>query len=257
MIKKLIYLSLFINVVLLGLLIWSYTEKTYWFSYDQLNEAYDNQALDIIRALGDEANCIDIGAHTGHFTRLFLKHCPKGQHFAIEPLPHLYEKLQDEFGNQVSVFPQALSNERGKTTFNYIVSNAGYSGIKHRATKNADEEVKEIEVDLELLDNLIQPEQTIDFIKIDVEGAEFMVMQGAKRILEQYKPKIIFEFGYTSRDLYGAHPEEVYDFLDSLGYELTLMEYHLRGAPAFTRTGFIEHFNQGYNWYFLAKAKRS
>lgn len=215
-----------------------------------LNGKYDFEAIEIIKGLGSGANCIDIGAHKGTFTKRFLEYCPDGTHFAIEPLPHLYEELKKNFGNKVSIFQQAVSNEKGKATFNYVLSNEGLSGLKKRKSSEA-LNIKEIEVDLELLDNLIPDSVDIDFIKIDVEGAEFLVMQGAERILSRDKPIIVFEFGYDSRDLFGATPELVFDFLDGIGYKVSIMEYYLRNKAPFDRQRFIDHFNNGYNYYFV------
>ncbi len=268
--KKFFWLTIFsviINLVLIVMLVVQQNsnqemksrindlEEKKAFSFGELmdiNAKYDFEAIEIIKSLGTNANCVDIGAHKGFFTEIFLENCPEGSHYAVEPLPHLYDELTQKFGDEVTVFSQALSNEKGSTTFNYIVSNPGYSGLKKRKTNREVEEVKEIEVELELLDNLIPESVDIDFMKIDVEGAEFLVLQGSKRILQQHKPIIIFEYGYDSRDLFGATPELVFDFFDSLGYKVSLMEYYLRNKPTFDRSHFIDHFNIGYNWYYVA-----
>ena len=49
-------------------------------------------------------------------------------------------------------------------------------------------------VELKKLDDVIPTDVTIDFIKIDVEGAELGVLKGAKNVLLKNKPIIIFEF---------------------------------------------------------------
>jgi FkbM family methyltransferase len=175
-------LSIILNIVLIVFLTVQYNSanKSFFSSSDimDVNARYDHEAFEVIKSLKPNANCVDIGAHKGTFTEVFLEYCPKGSHFAVEPLPYLYEELVDKFGDEVTVFPQALSNEKGSTIFNYVVTNPGYSGLKKRDI-NREDEVKEIEVELELLDNLIPESVDIDFMKIDIEGAEFLALQGA------------------------------------------------------------------------------
>src|SRR5580704_7217453 len=82
-----------------------------------LNSRYDLETIEIIKGIGSHANCIDIGAHKGDILRQILKYSPGGKHFAFEPLPHLYEELQKNFGKRCSVYPYALADVNGDTNF--------------------------------------------------------------------------------------------------------------------------------------------
>ena len=62
-----------------------------------------------------------------------------------------------------------------------------------------------------------------DFIKMDIEGAEFGALKGMKTTLESYHPTMIMEFHPPSIEEYGASPEEEYNFLKALGYSIRLI----------------------------------
>ncbi len=72
----------------------------------------------------------------------------------------------------------------------------------------------------------------IDLLKIDVEGAEYQVLKGAKKMFEAAKVKCCsFEFGQTTIDM-GNDPEEILDFFRRSGYTLRNM---IKDDPIFPR----------------------
>lgn len=64
-----------------------------------------------------------------------------------------------------------------------------------------------------MLDNIIPKNISIDFIKIDVEGAEYNVIKGAKNTILRNRPVIIFEFGKSSSKYYNVNAEKLYSLL--------------------------------------------
>lgn len=58
-----------------------------------------------------------------------------------------------------------------------------------------------------------------DLIKIDVEGYEFEVLKGAKRLLSTYHPALFIEIDEANLNAQGSSPTEVLDYLESLGYQ--------------------------------------
>jgi hypothetical protein len=62
----------------------------------------------------------------------------------------------------------------------------------------------------------------IDCIKIDVEGHELHMLNGAKRMLETCKPAIMIEFNTVALERSGSSPEELKALLHTLGYCLFL-----------------------------------
>ena len=93
----------------------------------------------------------------------------------------------------------------------------------------------------------------IDFIKIDVEGAELQVLQGAIVWIRKCRPIIVFEHGVGAADCYGTRPEHVYDLLcEDCGLKISLLEGWLSGRRPLSRDGFREQFDKGLNYYFVA-----
>src|SRR5687768_524230 len=124
------------------------------------NQRYDSQTKKVIaRVCRTDSNCIDIGCHKGEVLDLILKQAPLGQHFGFEPIPEMYQALVSNYQNNPNCqfFPIALSDATGETTFNYVVSNPAYSGIKKRQYDKPNEVDQAITVNMDLLDNLIPP----------------------------------------------------------------------------------------------------
>ena len=218
------------------------------------NQQYDAQTVKILQKIcRPNSNCIDIGCHKGEMLDLILKFSPRGQHFCFEPLPDLFQGLvQKNYPKNCQFFDLALSREKGETTFNYVISNPSYSGILRRRYDRADEEDTTITVKTDLLDNVIPSNTHIDFIKIDVEGAEMLVLEGAKRTIERCKPIVVFEHGLGASDVYGTTPRQIFLFFEQCGLHISLMRDWLTGKPVLSQEAFEAQFYSGKNYYFIA-----
>lgn len=218
------------------------------------NMKYDRDTEQIIAKLAKEGkikNGVDVGVLDGEILELFLEYLPKGRHFGIEPLPHKFETLKQRFGSEVQLLNYALGKEDTTTSFNFVKTNPSYSGLKERKYPKQ-EQIEKIEVAVRRLDGLL-PDEKIDLIKIDVEGAELDVLKGAETILKKEKPYLIFECGLGAAEYYGTTPEEVFDFLGKLGYQIFLMADWLKEKESVDRATFIEIFKQNKEYYFLAE----
>ena len=198
------------------------------------------------------SNCVDVGAHIGDILNIILKASPKGNHFGFEPLPHLYEELKRNYP-QVALFNCALSDETATSTFNFVTTNPAYSGIRKRRYDRKNEEVKEIEVELKRMDDCIPANINIDFIKIDVEGAELLTLKGAERILQACKPLLLFEHGMGGADSYHYGPKELYGYLESFDYKIFTLKNFIKGRPHLSLEAICRHFERGDEFYFVAQ----
>lgn len=213
------------------------------------NEIYDRQAAEVIgRVLGDTSNAIDVGCHKGQFLKLFLEYAPKGHHFAFEPIPDLAKQLQTAFPS-VEVYNAALSNKSGQAAFYVIPDSPALSGLNMRAFVAPEKRRQEIVVSTERLDAMVPQAVKIDLIKIDVEGAEGHVIQGAIDTIKRNKPYIILEHGAASSQAFGVSSGEVYDLLvEQCGQRLSLLKDWLYGRSSLSK----REFTAGGDWYFLA-----
>ena len=222
-----------------------------------LNQRYDKQTKRIMQiVLEDESTFIDVGSHKGEVLELALKISKKGKHFAFEPIPNLFHKLNDKYGSKCEVSNYGLSDQKKQSSFQYVTTNPAYSGIKKR-TYPKEEQVETIQIKLDTLDNQLKQHDRVDMIKIDVEGAELEVLRGAKKIIEKFHPIIVFEHGLGASDHYNTSPEDILSFFDDHQYQLFTLKGFIADEPALLRKEFIDFYLTNKEYYFLAKLRVS
>lgn len=218
------------------------------------NMKYDRQTRNIIKkAVNTSSNCIDIGCHKGEIMDLFLKYAPEGKHYGFEPIPFLYQNLKKAYKNRAEILPYALSDKPGEAHFNFVKNAPAYSGLKQRRYDVEKPEIEKVKVQLEKLDNIIPKTQSVRLLKIDVEGAEFGVMKGAKDTICRNKPYIIFEFGLGASDYYGTTPEQMHAFLvKECGLQISLLKSWLKNKEPLSLQRLKEVYSDNSEYYFIA-----
>lgn len=217
------------------------------------NQRYDRQTKQVLKkACKPDSNCIDIGCHKGEIMEWMLKYAPDGKHMGFEPIPVFYNYLVDHFPASVKFHRLALSDKKGVIKFNYVISNPSYSGIKKRKYDRENELDTLIKVETDKLDSVLGTRHEVDFVKIDVEGAEYAVLKGARETLKRWHPVIVFEHGKGAADVYGVTPDEVFQFLEEIGYSVSTMGRWLRDQPPLDKAAFEQFFETGKHYYFIA-----
>lgn len=219
------------------------------------NQQYDKQTLNIIKKVCKaDSNCIDVGAHKGEVLDQILRFAPQGTHFAFEPIPALYDGLVEKYRSKpkCNIYDIALSNNKGTSTFNYVVSNPSYSGLIKRKYDRDNEQDTQITVKTDLLDATIPSGTKITLIKIDVEGGELLVMQGAKKVLTENKPIVIFEHGLGASDFYNSTPRLVHNLLTECGLQVSRLKDWLTGKPNLSLQEFEDIYKRNSEYYFIA-----
>jgi FkbM family methyltransferase len=139
---------------------------------------------------------VDVGAYFGRYSLISSKAVgPRGKVISIEAHPSNFQILKKNLilNKRQNVIPLniAISNREGKTNL-YIAPSSGWHSIIDCQKNSAGF----LEVPCTTLDNLLKELSIsrVDWIKIDVEGAEQMVLEGSKETLAQNKNlKIILE----------------------------------------------------------------
>ncbi|MEO0405276.1 MAG: FkbM family methyltransferase, partial [Bacteroidota bacterium] len=221
------------------------------------NQRYDALTSKIMqKCLNTDSNCVDVGSHKGEVLKEMRTLSPKGRHFAFEPIPELFADLKARYNGNTTVYNFALSDVKGTTSFQHVLSKPAYSGLKLRSLDH-DPKIEEIQVSTEKLDNVIPKDLNVDLIKIDVEGAELQVLTGAKTILKEQQPVVIFEHGLGASDHYGTKPEDIYQLLvEECGMEISLLHSYLDESESLELESFKNQFYNGHNYYFVAHPKR-
>ena len=172
----------------------------------------------ILKYLKPGMTFFDIGAHLGYYTLLGSRIVgDNGQVHAFEPTPSTFEILNSNTKNRRNIYTNNLAVFSKTKTISFTDYGPrwfAYNTIyKDRFDENTVRikkiNLKNLEIQAITLDKYIYNKNILpDFIKIDVEGAEYDVLQGMKNILTEIRPIITLEVGkailegiMSSRDL--------------------------------------------------------
>jgi len=183
---------------------------------------------DVLRTLDDDDVFYDIGANVGTYSCFAGQTVEDGNVIAFEPHPANIERLRENAALndiQLGVLPVALSSERG-------VSNLDVSGEEDKAgvgthslsTGNAERSIK---VDMIEGDRLIEegniPPPTV--VKIDVEGAEQLVLEGLRATIGSGQCHTIYCEVHPDRlSGFGGSEQELRELLRENGYEIRVIK---------------------------------
>lgn len=150
---------------------------------------YEAQKTETIVKLVQPGDIIyDIGAHVGYYSLIMAQRAEiEGHVYAFEPRPLNLDFLKkhihiNNFPN-ISVLPFCVGDTQGNVKFNARVGTGrGY------ISKNGNLSAEMISIDHAVKEGLLRPPS---IMKIDVEGSELLVLRGALRTIELYKPKIM------------------------------------------------------------------
>jgi FkbM family methyltransferase len=208
------------------------------------------------KVIKENSATIDVGAAVGDILYELVKKAPNGKHFAFEPQPKFAKYLKNRFKNYNNVLLNeiCLSDSEGEVEFNELVADRGYSGMKKTniaISRYGDNTYNSYLVNSNKLDNIIPEQEVISFIKIDVEGAEFLVLKGADNTIRRCKPVVVFEFGEPAKN-YGVHSDNIYEFFNEKGMSINLMEYYLSEKQPLSKSDFYSNWSKGYSNYYVA-----
>ncbi|MCC7124475.1 MAG: FkbM family methyltransferase [Acidobacteria bacterium] len=217
------------------------------------NAAYDIETVEVMaRLLRADSICLDIGAHEGSVLTDMIRLAPHGRHHAFEPLPHLAARLRESFPG-VHIHQAAVSDAPGQAQYVYVENAPAYSGLREREYDRADPRKTLIDVEVVQIDKLIPADESIAFIKLDIEGGEYHALKGASETIRRCQPVIVFEASVRSTGQYGVTPEQMFGMLaGDFGYNVSTMRRWLRGQPPFDEATFARNWHQGPEYYFIA-----
>jgi FkbM family methyltransferase len=163
---------------------------------------------------------IDAGANKGAYLYWLRRSTgPQGAVLAYEPQPALAEYLQKISGamgwTNVQVRAMALSNHSGKSMLH--VPGSGISPGASLESSVLDHMAgSRLECVVGTLDHQLEGKARLGFLKVDVEGHELALFQGAEQSLRKHSPPLLFECEARHLSKHSMH--DVFSFLQGLGY---------------------------------------
>ena len=195
---------------------------------------FDPEVRKLSPFIPPNAVVFDVGANHGRFAKALAKiHDGSCSVFAFEPLEYNYtlaKSVLSGFKN-VKLFPVALSNKTGEERLyvpvrksskriNHVTPHMGKSGCENQFDSNEKKQVYWTTIQTNTLDAVVSSENLtqLDFIKIDVEGAESLVLAGGVKSIQKFHPVIYSEVcGHHTRK-FGVSPIDSIKILLDLGY---------------------------------------
>lgn len=164
---------------------------------------------------------VDVGANVGAYTLQAAKMVGlHGRVIAFEPTSHTCSRLiknieLNQFSN-IKVIEAAAGDSVGETEF--IICESDNSNYMSGSLISQRNEVQRVRVKVDTIDAVLEREGTLrlDWLKIDAEGAEEKVLQGAKQSIRKFWPSILVEIS-------GGCNGDAARFLVELGYSLHIL----------------------------------
>jgi FkbM family methyltransferase len=205
---------------------------------------WDQHELDVMTAAVEPGmQVIDVGANVGYFTLGLARLVgPGGRVLAFEPTAPIRALLLANVAlnglDQVTVVAAALGREDGVVTMR--VPDAENPGGFRAFGVGAALQTKAV---LRRLDDLVDPDVPVGFIKIDAEGWDHRVVEGARRTIERWRPPMIIEFHPNAIREAGDDPAAALRLYHSLGYAVRPMavsaDFGDRALPPLRDAAFI------------------
>lgn len=189
--------------------------------------SYEPHVTEVFRReLKPGMNALDIGANIGYFSMFTARLVgPAGHVIAIEPNPANAKLIEasrrvNAFDN-VTIVQAAVGRSLGLLMLNTSYSNGTTAGLSEDLAGLIDATT----VPCLVVDDLVHADQHIDFVKIDVEGAEYNALFGAQRTLRRCMPVIVSEFAPSAMPgVSGVTGPEYLRLVLDLGYRVAVIE---------------------------------
>lgn len=176
-------------------------------------------SLHLAQTLKKEDVFYDVGANYGFYSVLAKTIVKEGEVHAFEPHPLLGKCLLKSFPTGVYINQVALSKEGGRATLydKYKARHSGGSTIQEEVARRSTGAYGEYNVPVTSLDAYTSQHTAPTVMKIDVEGAEQLVLEGGRKTLETYHPRIAMEIWGGSR--WDKYSRPAVELLFELGYK--------------------------------------
>lgn len=183
--------------------------------------AYEPQDSAMMLRLARQARTIfDIGANIGWYSLAFARACPRASIHSFEPLPPTYRYLRENIARNraenVTTYNFGFSDHAGDLVFHFDPAGTGSASSANITGGTA---LQQIACRVDTVDGFtVRSGLRPDFIKCDVEGAEWLVIQGATATIRRDRPVVFAEMLRKWAAVFGYHPNRIIEHMAGLGY---------------------------------------
>lgn len=180
--------------------------------------------------LAPDAIVLDVGANVGAMALHYARQVPEGRVYAFEPTCYAFQKLQRNIGLNPTLAPRIAALQT------FVV---GSGKVSPPRTAYASWKVDRLAVpgrhpigcgipmaaegaSAATIDSFCKAQSVprVDLIKIDTEGHEWAVLQGAAETIRRFRPVVVFEAGQYLCEEQGISPRIFWQFFEPLGYRI-------------------------------------
>lgn len=191
---------------------------------------YEPELTDIVCDIGSKGGMmVDVGANIGYFSCHWLAGCQTNQLLAIEASPSNFQLLEQNVAQllerdkeRARVLEVGCGATEGHLSFgnHWGDQDSGCGGFVN--SSEAEKLQGAIRVPVTTLDKIFEHDsRTIELLKIDTEGADALVIQGAETLLKQKRiARIHFEQNYWRMEALGIGPNTAIELLEGLDYHV-------------------------------------
>jgi FkbM family methyltransferase len=197
-------------------------------SLETLNfKNYEQDELDMqLKLINDNDNVFDIGANLGWFSLQISRFKSSTKVFAFEPIIDTYNTLVYNIliNNFKNIIPYNFGFSRESGLFDFFID-SNLSVNASLANVTGSDSVAKIQCFTKNFDEFVHSNSLkVDFIKCDVEGAEYLVFLGATEVLKEQKPIIFTEMLRKWSKKFNYHPNDMILFFKELHYQCFIIK---------------------------------
>ena len=182
----------------------------------------------------------DIGAQFGQYSKQFSKiHEGSCTIYAFEPFQYsrniLKKVLQGK--DNIKIFSNAFGDKIHETSINIPIKESGKlgPGLAHIGKEEKRDYVQQ-KINVQTIDSFVLNENVINlsFIKIDVEGAELLVFEGAYQTIKNFRPAIKCEIDENLIKRFNRKSVEIFEFFKSFDYKFYILNKDIQEVSGYS-----------------------
>jgi FkbM family methyltransferase len=185
--------------------------------------SYETEETNFLKSVFRDGEVfLDIGANLGWYSLVLGRNCPGSRIYAFEPIPSTVAVLEKNIRlnrlENIETICMGMFNKEDELNFLFAPDVSGATSLKMAGQSRGRTAIQSVVCKTTTLDAFCASRNIVpSLLKIDVEGAELMVIQGGEKILES-TPIILMELLRKWSREFGYHPNDVFTLLEKYGY---------------------------------------